>query len=141
MIEHGVMPSTLEEVLSDSPFHRISCFVYNSSLIVIILTLFLISISFWNLFRESILKTTNYLSAEQNWILFTHSVLTICCQLCLRLDVYYCSVDRNKDSNLNFNFRVFILLIICDFVFITRVILISYPLRGLSYQSIKSLIN
>ena len=129
--------SNLEELLSETPFNRISCFIFNSSLIVILLTLFLISISFLNLFRESILNLKNYLSAENNWIIFIHSVLTIYLQLSLRWDVYYLSVDRSKDSNLNFNFKVFVFLLVSDFAFITRVILVFYPTRGVSFKLFK----
>lgn len=123
--------SFLDSSKIDNTFRRIASFVFNLSLFAIVLSLLVILISFSNLFWKWLFKGQTYFGPEENWILFNHSVLTICLQFRLRWDVYYCSREQNELSNIDFDFKAFFLLLISDFLIITRIIFVFRPVRGL----------
>jgi hypothetical protein len=138
--ERLIVEITIEELLDKNPFRSIKSMAFNISLIVMSMSAVIIFYSLWYLFCDWILNKSLYLSRDENWILFTHSVITILIQLVLRWDIHYCSVGLEKNTNLIFHFRTFMVLLLLEFVFITRTVFVFYPIRGEIFLRISSIL-
>jgi hypothetical protein len=138
--ERLIVEITIEELLDKNPFRSIKSMAFNISLIVMSMSAVIIFYSLWYLFCDWILNKSLYLSRDENWILFTHSVITILIQLVLRWDIHYCSVGLEKNTNLIFHFRTFMVLLLLEFVFITRTVFVFYPIRGELFLCISSIL-